>query len=280
MKRLLYIVMLVLVPLVMRAEKKSVPHHIEQRIAACKSYVHLFYVSCDNDTSLCLIDSLNLLSGNADLHRLFKHGNSIQRTAAFVLICTRTANHKVRRKALEQIISDTTRYDYFWSDDIMSEMPVGGYCFSWARQQGWATNEQYAEYVKGWGEYDTWESYTKKLYVPDERGLFTKPWIGWFSTTMPEFPGGREALFDFIKENMRYPEEARKAGKEGRTICQFRVMEDGSLQDVEVVRSSGDESLDAEAIRLISIMPTWIPGKQCNRAIAVKYTVPFIFKLE
>ena len=79
---------------------------------------------------------------------------------------------------------------------------------------------------------------------------------------------------------MKYPEEAQKLGIQGRVICQFVVNKDGSIVDVEVVRSSGDPLLDNEAIRVIRSMPKWKPGKQRGKPIRVKYTLPVNFRLE
>ena len=81
--------------------------------------------------------------------------------------------------------------------------------------------------------------------------------------SMPEFPGGQQALFKYLSENV-----------------QFVVNKDGSIVDVEVVRSGGDPSLDKEAIRVIKSMPKWKPGKQRGKAVRVKYTVPVNFKLQ
>lgn len=97
---------------------------------------------------------------------------------------------------------------------------------------------------------------------------------------MPQFPGGQEALFRFLGENVKYPVEAQKAGHQGRVICQFIVDKDGSITNVEVVRSSGDASLDKEAMRLIRSMPKWTPGKQRGKTVRVKYTVPVNFRLQ
>ena len=81
---------------------------------------------------------------------------------------------------------------------------------------------------------------------------------------MPEFPGGQQ------QEN----------GIQGRVICQFVVNRDGSIVDVEVVRSGGDPSLDKEAVRVIKSMPKWKPGQQRGKPVRVKYTVPVNFKLQ
>ena len=98
--------------------------------------------------------------------------------------------------------------------------------------------------------------------------------------TMPEFPGGTQALFKYLSENVKYPVIAQENGIQGRVICQFTVNKDGSIVDVEVVRSGGDASLDKEAVRVIKSMPKWSPGKQRGKAVRVKYTVPVNFKLQ
>ena len=98
--------------------------------------------------------------------------------------------------------------------------------------------------------------------------------------SMPEFPGGQQALFKYLSENVKYTVIAQENGIQGRVICQFVVNKDGSIVDVEVVRSGGDPSLDKEAIRVIKSMPKWKPGKQRGKAVRVKYTVPVNFKLQ
>ena len=98
--------------------------------------------------------------------------------------------------------------------------------------------------------------------------------------TMPEFPGGQAELFKYLSENVKYPVIAQENGIQGRVICQFVVNKDGSIVDVEVVRSGGDASLDKEAVRVIKSMPKWKPGKQRGKPVRVKYTVPVNFKLQ
>ena len=98
--------------------------------------------------------------------------------------------------------------------------------------------------------------------------------------TMPEFPGGQQALFKYLGENVKYPVIAQENGIQGRVICQFVVTKDGSIVDVVVVRSSGEPSLDKEALRVINSMPKWKPGKQRGKPVRVKYTVPVNFRLQ
>jgi len=95
----------------------------------------------------------------------------------------------------------------------------------------------------------------------------------------PEFPGGDQALMKYIAENIKYPVIAQENGIQGRVICQFVVNKDGSIVDINVVRSV-DPSLDKEAIRVIKSMPKWKPGKQRGKAVRVKFTLPIVFRLQ
>ncbi|MDX9748091.1 MAG: energy transducer TonB [Paludibacter sp.] len=97
--------------------------------------------------------------------------------------------------------------------------------------------------------------------------------------SMPSFPGGDAALFKYLNDNIKYPVIAQESGIQGRVICQFVVNRDGSIVDIEVVRSV-DKSLDAEAIRVIKNMPKWTPGKQRGKTVRVKYTLPVNFRLQ
>jgi protein TonB len=94
----------------------------------------------------------------------------------------------------------------------------------------------------------------------------------------PEFPGGYSALTEWIDDNLKYPVEAAMDGIEGRVIVQFIIRPTGKIVDAKVVRGIAP-SLDKEALRLINIMPNWIPGRQKGKAVNVRYTLPITFKL-
>ena len=96
---------------------------------------------------------------------------------------------------------------------------------------------------------------------------------------MPEFPGGMSEAMKFLAKNIKYPVAAQQAKIEGRVIVQFVVGKDGSISDVHTVRSVSPE-LDAEAIRVVSMMPKWNPGKQRGKAVPVSYTMPIMFRLQ
>ncbi len=95
----------------------------------------------------------------------------------------------------------------------------------------------------------------------------------------PQFPGGNAAMMKFIGDNVKYPKEAHEKGIQGRVISNFVVMKDGSISDVQIVRGV-DPLLDAEAIRVLSSMPKWDPGKQRGQAVNVRYTLPVVFRLD
>ena len=97
---------------------------------------------------------------------------------------------------------------------------------------------------------------------------------------MPEFPGGgMAAALEYIQKNMQYPESAKKNGTQGRVMVQFVIDKEGNVTEPKVIRSV-DKELDAEAIRLVKSMPKWKPGMQKGEVVAVKYTMPVLFKLE
>jgi len=97
---------------------------------------------------------------------------------------------------------------------------------------------------------------------------------------MPEYPGGMSAMMNFIMDNIKYPEDAKKAGKDGRVICSFIIDKEGKVTEPHVVQSSGTQSLDDEAVRLVSLMPDWKPGKDKGEPVNVLYTIPVLFKLK
>ena len=96
---------------------------------------------------------------------------------------------------------------------------------------------------------------------------------------MPEFPGGMAECMKWLGKNINYPEDCKKEGVQGRVIVQFVVDKDGSIKDPTIARGV-HPSLDKEALRVLSGMPNWKPGKQKGEAVKVKYTIPVMFKLQ
>jgi protein TonB len=93
---------------------------------------------------------------------------------------------------------------------------------------------------------------------------------------MPGFPGGTQKLIKFIEENMRYPKECAEKGIYGRVIVAFVVERNGQLSNIKVVKSV-HPALDKEALRIVNLMPRWIPGRQNGKTFRVKYLIPIKF---
>ena len=93
----------------------------------------------------------------------------------------------------------------------------------------------------------------------------------------PQFPGGNEGLMKYLQETIKYPAEAAKQGIEGRVIVQFVVGIDGTVSNVKLMRPV-NPLLDQEALRVVTAMPKWTPGKQDGKPVAVKYTIPVTFR--
>ena len=98
--------------------------------------------------------------------------------------------------------------------------------------------------------------------------------------SMPEFPGGVSAMMTYLMDNVKYPADAKKDKKEGRVACSFVITKEGKVTDAHVVKSSGTESLDNEALRVVNNMPDWKPGKENGEPVNVHYTIPVVFKLK
>lgn len=95
----------------------------------------------------------------------------------------------------------------------------------------------------------------------------------------PEFPGGDKALYEWLNENLEYPESAIDMGLQGMVYVQFVVEKDGTIEDVKVVKGIS-EDLDKEARRAIKKMPNWIPGEQGGKKVGVYFTIPIRFDLK
>jgi periplasmic protein TonB len=94
---------------------------------------------------------------------------------------------------------------------------------------------------------------------------------------MPVFPGGMEAFQKFLRSKLQYPEEALRQGISGKVHVRFLVTEEGHIHDAQVVRGLG-YGLDAEALRLVRIMPWWTPGRNAGCPVRVMYTIPIVFR--
>ncbi len=95
----------------------------------------------------------------------------------------------------------------------------------------------------------------------------------------PEFPGGTEALYKYLAENIKYPQLARDNGITGKVYITFVVERDGSIANPKILRDIGG-GCGAEAIRVVKAMPKWTPGKQRGKAVRVQFNLPVNFNLK
>lgn len=95
---------------------------------------------------------------------------------------------------------------------------------------------------------------------------------------MPQFPGGDDKLMATLKKSIKYPVIAKEDNIEGKVILGFVVTRIGEISDIVILRSLGP-ACDKEAIRVVKLLPKWIPGKKNGKNVNVRYTLPVIFKL-
>ncbi|CAD5283534.1 MULTISPECIES: M56 family metallopeptidase [unclassified Imperialibacter] len=95
---------------------------------------------------------------------------------------------------------------------------------------------------------------------------------------LPAFPGGMESLYKFFSENLTYPEEAKKAGVEGKVLVEFVVDKDGTITNAKVIEGIGN-GCDEEALRVINASPTWTPAMQRGKRVRTRLILPLYFSL-
>jgi TonB family protein len=99
----------------------------------------------------------------------------------------------------------------------------------------------------------------------------------------PSYPGSKDAMTKYFQDNLKYPKEAQTKGWDGTIYVDFVVGKTGKVRAVTITDETDpdvDQSLKDEAIRVVSSMPAWVPGRQKGKAVAVKFNLPVAFKLE
>jgi len=96
---------------------------------------------------------------------------------------------------------------------------------------------------------------------------------------LPSFPGAEQALFKFIAENLKYHGCSEGPCPQGRVTIRFIVTKEGKIEAPEIIRGI-TPTLDNEAIRIVSIMPKWIPAKHKGKNVDAYFTLPIVFRLE
>jgi protein TonB len=133
-------------------------------------------------------------------------------------------------------------------------------------------NEVAAVEIEGPTEVVFEEPVKEVVVEEDENKIFT------VVEQNPEFVGGYEAMMNFIRKNMRYPASARRMGVDGTVYVSFVVDKTGSISEVKTIRGISADC-DKEAMRVVSMMPAWKPGKQNGKPVFVRFVLPIKFKL-
>ncbi len=115
--------------------------------------------------------------------------------------------------------------------------------------------------------------FKSQVSITGNDSIYVKP------DEMPVFPGGENALTDFLRKNLTYPDSARQNLVQGTITLKFCITDSGSVEQVEIVQGV-DPSIDREALRVVRQLPSWHPGKKDGKAVKVWYFLPINFRLE
>ena len=120
---------------------------------------------------------------------------------------------------------------------------------------------------------------TNESEINETQGVIREPLtVDHVDGSMPEYPGGRQAMMSFLSKNTNYPTACVKDSIQGVVVIQFTVDTTGKVTRAQIVRSVHPE-LDAEALRVINSFPAWKPAMQNGKPVASKYTMPVVFRL-
>ena len=116
--------------------------------------------------------------------------------------------------------------------------------------------------------------------APYDTPISNERYVFQFAEKMPEYKGGMDAMFAFIKKNLNYPDYEKRNGIQGNVYVRFVVEKDGTLTRPEILSSvEGAKNFDSEVLRIVRKMPKWTPGENNGEKVPVYMTIPFLFKL-
>jgi len=189
------------------------------------------------------------------------------------------------KKRLEKKEADETEdveviWSVFYDGDVIYALKPGKIAYSWPDVFSRLPDKNWNDELDLLSDTKTSEIPGIKVeYIDVDKGEKINPDSIYYVTEIgPEFPGGPQALLDYLKANVNYPAQCREAKIQGRVLINFVVQKDGSIKNVSVLKSV-HPLLDAEALRVISAMPNWKPGMEHGTPVSVQYTVPVNFRL-
>lgn len=189
------------------------------------------------------------------------------------------------KKRLEKTEADETNDDediwvVFYDGDVIYALKPGKMAYSWPdvfyrlSDKNWNDNMVILSDAKASDNPDI----KVEFFDVDKEEKINPDSIYYVTEIGPEFPGGPQALLDYLKANVNYPTQCREAKIQGRVLINFVVEKDGSIKNVSVLKSV-HPLLDEEARRVITTMPKWKSGMEHGTPVRVQYTVPVNFRL-
>ena len=171
---------------------------------------------------------------------------------------------------------------YMVDDDYLMTKPIGSSAFDNLVSERYITRKDIerkkAKEEKTRADEARKAEETRKVKEETENVRKAEHYVYDVVEEMPQFPAGPSVLFEYLSKNIQYPEVAKKNSIQGRVLVSFIVEKDGSISNAKVEKSV-EPSLDEEALRVVTLMPKWVSGKQNGEPVRVKYKVPVTFSL-
>ncbi len=140
------------------------------------------------------------------------------------------------------------------------------------------TNDTKIETDFDFTEFDDDMDVIQTIDVEEEEIVDDEPYLS--AEVMPSFQGGDLNTFrNWVQSRVRYPQIANENGIQGAVVITFVVEKDGSMANIQVLKTP-DRSLSEEALRVLKLAPKWTPGKQNDRPVRIKYTLPVTFRIQ
>lgn len=117
------------------------------------------------------------------------------------------------------------------------------------------------------------------VFLPSTKKIIDTAGVLNSAEVMPEFPGGTQALMSFLQRNIKYPPEANEKGLEGKVIVRFIIDVNGEVANANIIKDGVGGGCGNEALRVINMLPKWIPGKQDGKPVKVYFFLPVTFNI-
>ena len=188
------------------------------------------------------------------------------------------AKKRIEKKEVDETEGVEDIWVVFYDGDVIYALKPGKMAYSWPDVFYRLPDKNWNDQYNILSDVKTSDNPDIKVEYIDEARNISPDTIFRVTEVSPEFPGGMQALMDYLNANVNYPADCREAQIQGRVLVSFVVEKDGSIKNATVVKGV-HPLLDAEARRVISAMPNWKPGMQHGTPANVEFTIPVNFRL-